>query len=188
VRKSVAVLASGGIDSTAVVSFYERLGYSVKCIHFQYGQPSAQSEKSAVTAVAKHFHVPLRTIDLGFEMKKSRDEFLGRNAIFVLSAAALEPTPAHIALGIHSGSPYYDSSQGFIQDCQRVLDGFFAGTVRVEAPFMEYTKKDILSYCRRHRLPLNLTYSCVRKNGPPCGVCPSCMNRVGIERVRARHQ
>jgi 7-cyano-7-deazaguanine synthase len=104
-------------------------------------------------------------------------EFLGRNALFVLAAGSLGPPPLRVSLAINRGPEYYDISPRFLIDCQRMLDGYFGGTVVLEAPFVDYSKKDIIRYCKRRKVPLNITYSCQKKNSPPCGRCPTCLDR-----------
>jgi 7-cyano-7-deazaguanine synthase len=176
-RVQVIILASGGIDSTALIDFYLRRKCKIKCIHFQYGQASAKSERSAFEKIARFFKVENAIIDLGFSIRKRKEESICRNALFVLAASSIIPQPERISMGIHTGSSYYDTTGLFVKDCQRILDGYFSGTVRVEAPFIDLTKLDIMNYCKIYGIPINLTYSCYRKNSPPCGKCNSCLDR-----------
>jgi len=179
VRKKipVAILASGGIDSTALIHRYRVAKDPVHVVHFQYGQPSGRSELKSVKLVCKHFNVKLAIVNLGFRMFLRGYEFLGRNALFVLAACSLGPPPLRVCLGLNRGPEYYDISQRFVTDCQRLLDGYFGGTVVLEAPLVDYSKRDIIRYCKQRQIPLGLTYSCQAKNSPPCGHCPSCLDR-----------
>ena len=61
---------------------------------------------------------------------------------------------------------------------QGLLDGYFAGSVQLETPFINYTKKDIIGYAVENQVPLDLTYSCLSRNDPPCGRCPACLDRI----------
>jgi 7-cyano-7-deazaguanine synthase len=173
----VLLLASGGIDSTALLNLYVSKKEDLECIHFQYGQPSAKSEKDSIEKIAEYYDVKLKTIILPLPMYRKKYEFLSRNALFVLIASSLGVIPSRISLGIHSGSHYYDSTINFLKDCQQLLDGYFYGAVRIEAPFIEFDKKDIIEYSKINEVPLNLTYSCLTKDFPPCGECPSCIDR-----------
>jgi 7-cyano-7-deazaguanine synthase len=176
-QPGVLVLSSGGLDSTALIDFYLRRKATVRYIHFQYGQSNGQSEAKAVKEVAEYFKVEGQVAKLEFPLMKRKDEVVGRNAMFVMAAACLRPPPMRIALGIHSGQSYYDCSNSFVVDCQRLLDGYFGGMVRVETPFLRFGKADIANYCRANHVPMYLTYSCLRQNYPPCGECSSCRDR-----------
>jgi len=179
-QASVVVLMSGGLDSTALIDFYLRRKATVKCIHFQYGQPNGQSEAKAAEEVAEYYKVECQVAELEFPLMKRRAEVVGRNAMLVMAASCLRPPPMRIALGIHSGSAYYDCSSSFVVDCQRLLDGYFGGMVRVEAPFLRFGKADIANYCKVNCVPIHLTYSCLRQNYPPCGECSSCRDRANF--------
>jgi 7-cyano-7-deazaguanine synthase len=173
----VMVLGSGGIDSTALIQRYASAREKTKVVHFQYGQANGKSELKAVRAICKHYGLRPHVVNLGFRMVLRGYELLGRNALFVLIASAIENPPNRISIGIHAGPEMYDTTRLFVADCQRLLDGYFNGTVVLEAPFADYEKGDIISYCKKAKVPLKLTYSCQRKNFSPCGSCPSCLDR-----------
>jgi 7-cyano-7-deazaguanine synthase len=173
----VLVLLSGGVDSAALLEYYRSTGTSIQAIHFQYGQPASVSEQRAASEVALHYGIPLRIIDFLVPFSQRGDEVLCRNALFLLVACAgLTKTTPRVALGIHSGTTYYDCSTGFVEDVQRLLDGYFSGTVVVEAPFLKWTKPEVYNFCSTKNVPVHLTYSCERAN-EPCGDCPSCRDR-----------
>ncbi|OFV99878.1 MAG: hypothetical protein A3H28_06925 [Acidobacteria bacterium RIFCSPLOWO2_02_FULL_61_28] len=157
------VLVSGGVDSAACVDFYQRERLAVSGIHLIYGQPAARQEAAAATSVAHHYGIPLSHVQLVGARPKSDGELLGRNALFLFTALMeLEARSAILALGIHSGTPYYDCSPNFLSTIQAIVDGQCDGRIRVAAPFLEWTKKEIWDYCLQHRVPIELTYSCER--------------------------
>jgi 7-cyano-7-deazaguanine synthase len=170
------VLASGGIDSTGVIDFYRRRNSSVMTVFFDYGQPCLEAEQAALKRVTHYYSIPTQVLRLGVTPSVTGSEYAGRNALFLFASAALGHNPAKIAMGIHSDSPYYDCSPLFLTNSQRVLDGYFGGTVRFEAPFLDFAKTDVIRYCKKNRVPLRLTYSCIRGNSP-CGKCFSCVER-----------
>jgi 7-cyano-7-deazaguanine synthase len=181
-KDEIFVLASGGIDSTALIDFYLRKGMTVECIHFQYGQANTKSEKKAFENVKAFYGITGRIIELDFSLYKRQDEIIGRNALFVL-IAGFSCGARKIALGIHAGTNYYDCSRMFLRDSQRILDGYFAGTVQLESPFIDLTKQDILCYCKDFKIPVELTYSCQKQNDRPCGVCPTCRELALLEKM-----
>lgn len=148
-------------------------------LHFDYGQPSVEGERRSVCEIAAHYAVPVETIDLGLQIASVRGEYLCRNALFLLGAASLlDNSGGRLSLGIHAGAAYYDCSSSFLADVQRLLDGYFGGTVQLEAPFVDFTKRDVFDFCLSNRVPVDLTFSCERWSAYPCGECRSCEERA----------
>lgn len=182
-QNQCVVLVSGGIDSTACIDFYKRQQFAVSGLHVTYGQPAARHESSAAEAVARHYGISLAVIRLMGACPKSDAEILGRNTLLIFAALMeLNACSGMIAIGIHSGTPYYDCSSSFLSTIQTIVDGQCGGRVRVVAPFLEWTKKDIWGYCHERGVPIELTYSCERGLDQPCGVCFSCRD---LEVLRA---
>lgn len=174
----VCILLGGGIDSTALIAFYLTRQTTVKGIHFNYGQPSLAGERKAVAAVARHYKIPLYKIDLGLKVINNSGEYRCRNGLLLLTAAAsLASSNTTLAIGIHRGSPYYDCTPGFVNDIQRLMDGYSGGTLAVEAPFIDFAKANIFAFCRKNNVPVHVTYSCERRSRTPCGKCLSCQDR-----------
>lgn len=112
-------------------------------------------------------------------MVSNKGEYCCRNATLLLSAASIcsGKLARRFAIGIHAGTPYYDCSKNFIDDTQRIFNGYFNGSFQIEAPFLELTKGEILSLCNELKVPVELTYSCERSGYIPCGECLSCIDR-----------
>jgi 7-cyano-7-deazaguanine synthase len=109
------------------------------------------------------------------------DEYLCRNALLILSAAAeFGGKPLRIALGAHAQAHYYDCSSLFFDEMRRLLDGYFQGQVSLETPLLTFNKADIVAYARRFHVPVSMTYSCTRAALKPCGECPSCLDRKAL--------
>lgn len=182
---SVVVLLSGGVDSTALVNYYLLKGCNVYGIHFQYGQASSDREYQAFSNVSNYYGIGKRVINLGFSLNRRNGEFFGRNALFILGASGSLPERfSKIAIGVHSGTPYYDCTKTFVGNCQSILNGYFGGTVIIEAPFVSYTKRQVYEYCIENKIPFELTYSCENSNVEPCGICPSCKDRRMLDELR----
>jgi 7-cyano-7-deazaguanine synthase len=176
-KRTISLLMSGGIDSAVLVPFYRARDVSIHGLHFDYGQLSARAERRAVNAICTHYALPLTIQKLGFSLPCDAGEFRARNALLLLAAAALEPNSSAIAIGIHAGTPYYDCSDAFLGDMRRMVDGYFGGTVSLEAPFLAFDKQHICEFACRTGVPIDLTYSCERTSDGPCGECPSCRDR-----------
>ena len=177
--KDIVVLMSGGIDSAAVAAAYRHKGTQISGVFVDYGQPAARSEWCAARLIARHFDVDIRKVGLGFRLASQRGEFFGRNALLVLTAAGTTETrPLHIALGIHALSDYYDTSPLFLRHMQRILNGYFGGSVTLSAPFLAENKAAVIEFAKQNRVPLDLTYSCEVQDAPECKLCSSCLDRV----------
>ena len=182
------VLMGGGLDSScvALLSATRSAPSNIVGVHFDYGQPAANMERRAATAVSQHFGLVLRTEPIDVRFLCYGYEYKGRHAIFLLVAAALaiEEGCSRIALGIHKGSQYYDASSAFIADMQRILDGYFGTSLVVSTPLIDITKSEIWQVAKSIGLPVELTYSCLSGAEKPCGDCPSCIER---EELYASH-
>ena len=176
------ILMSGGIDSTSVVAACRDAGTQLSGIFVDYGQPAARSEWSAVQKIARYYGVAVRRVPLGFRLASHEGEFFARNALLILTAAGIaEDRPLQIALGVHALSQYYDTTPLFLRQMQRVLDGYFGGSVALSTPFLADTKAEVIRFAKDNGVPLSLTYSCEIQNAPECGQCPSCRDRIDAD-------
>lgn len=107
-----------------------------------------------------------------------------RNGLFISSAAS-------IALSLGCSVIYYgphadDAAGNAYPDCSSVFNNAMAEAVyegsgkqlRIEAPFVEMTKKDIVKLGLELEVPYELTWSCYEGNDKPCGVCGTCRDRI----------
>ena len=173
------ILMSGGIDSASVAAAYRHKGIQPSGIFVDYGQPSAWSEWNAAQDIAKHYDVTIRKVSLGFRLASQQGEFYGRNALLVLTATGMmEARPLQIALGVHAMSEYYDATPLFVRHMQRILNGYFGGSITLSAPFLAESKAGVIEFAKKNGVPLELTYSCEVQDAPECGWCPSCRDRI----------
>ncbi len=151
---------------------------SVEAMFVDYGQLAARREQLAAQAIAEHLGIPLSVITLKGLAKHGAGEVVGRNAFLILSAIVLRPWRAGIvALGIHSGTAYYDCSPSFAKAMSSILAEHTDGALILLAPFLEWNKKQVYDYFTSVNLPIDLTYSCEAGSDEPCNVCNSCRDR-----------
>jgi 7-cyano-7-deazaguanine synthase len=173
--KFILVLASGGIDSTACLRFYLDQKDTVQALFVDYGQLSAKREFRAVSSVCDHYSVSLQTVICKGTKHKFDGLIFGRNA-FLLNLALMEFPFTHgvIAIGVHAGTTYYDCSPVFLEATQNTFNAYTNGAIRIGTPFLNWTKAEIVTYCKQRGVPLAMTYSCELRRNQPCGQCVSC--------------
>jgi len=182
----VIVLLSGGIDSACCVKYYLESGIDVRCLYINFGQTAIKREISSAKAVSKHFKVPLDIVSIDLSKNFGIGEMKGRNGMFFL--LALMKYPNHnglISIGIHEGVNYYDTKKGFLDSMQGIVDQYTSGNIKIDAPFLNWSKKMVYDYAINKNLPIDLTYSCECGELTPCGQCASCLDRKGLYETSA---
>ena len=175
INKYVLILASGGIDSTACIRFYQKLKFEIDVLFFDYGQAAREKEFKALRLISKSYKITPRKVQITNSNKYEDGLVIGRNAFFIFSALMLfERKNGIIALGIHRGTAYYDCSNSFIDQIQLIVDQYTQGTIKIAAPFLNFNKKEIWDYCVMENVPLHLTYSCELGKNQPCNKCSTC--------------
>jgi len=169
------VLLSGGIDSSACVSFYMDQGFSTEGMFIDYGQIALPREIRAAESIAEHYRIPLKKLKWSGGQQKKSGFICGRNAFLLFSGLMeLRQETAILAIGIHSGTTYQDCSMSFVRKMQGLFDVYTHGRVQIGTPFLKWLKGDIWHYLKSRGVPLNLTYSCELGEDQPCGHCLSC--------------
>jgi len=196
-RATVAVLASGGLDSAILVAELLRQGRAVQPIYIRFGLTWEAAEEA-------HLHRFLETLParglvaLDFPIAdvygthwslsatnvpdaESPDDAVylpGRNLLLVAKAAvwcALHDIST-IALGTLKGNPFSDSSPSFFAGLASVVQTGLDWPFEIVTPFSELTKADVLDLGRD--LPLQHTFSCIHpEGGQHCGRCNKCAER-----------
>lgn len=157
--RHVLVLLSGGIDSTACVEYFASRQFHVEALFINYGQHCAVQELAAAKSVASYYGIPFRVLDVGTKMSSAT--YIRARNMFLLSLALLifGPDSGLISIGIHYGTQYPDCSQNFLEASQRLFDLYESGRVQISAPFLNWTKMDIVEFARANNVPLHLTHT-----------------------------
>ena len=87
-----------------------------------------------------------------------------------------------IYYGAHSddaaGSAYPDCSTEFNDAMNEAIYLGSGKQVRIEAPFVKWTKSEVVKEGLRLKVPYELTWSCYEGADTPCGVCGTCIDRA----------
>ena len=131
--------------------------------------PRAPAQASAIGSAIPSTYVPARnTVFLAFALGYA--EVSGASAI-VIGANALD----------YSGYP--DCRPEYLEAFERMANlatkaGVEGRTVKVLAPLLHMSKRDIVATAHRLKAPIGRTWSCYRGGRQPCGTCESCVLRA----------
>lgn len=107
-----------------------------------------------------------------------------RNGLFLSSAAsiALSKGCSVIYYGTHSddaaGNAYPDCSDAFNQAMGQAIYLGSGNQLTIEAPFVNWTKADVVKKGLELAVPYELTWSCYEGGEKPCGKCGTCIDRA----------
>ncbi len=171
-------------------------------LHLSYGQKHSLETEAARTVAGaygmEHSVIELAPIrgsaltDVELPLPERRDLTAvagiapsyvpARNLLFLAHMASLQDAsgPGVLWLGVHHGDPtgYPDCRPEFVEAADRAVRLGTQYGLRVEAPFVGWSKVDIVHWGLRHGVPYELTHSCYQGRRPACGVCDTCQVRL----------
>ena len=109
-----------------------------------------------------------------------------RNLTFLSIASAFADSYEipYIGIGVHAlDVPYPDCRPEFIASAEAAINAgsvYVAKTknrMHIYAPFLGMSKTDIALLGLKLGVPYEKTYSCYKGTEPPCGECPTCLQR-----------
>lgn len=192
------LLLSGGLDSTILLADLCSRWIRPLCLTVYYGQRHAREIDSA-EAVADFFRCPHKIVDLSgvfpscpltgdgdvpagiaFDAPEQAATVVpGRNAVLLAiaasHAASHEEKEVFIACHASDEAVYPDCRPAFISSMNAAMKQ--AGGVRVEAPYLEMTRRQVVALGRELSAPFQMTWSCYMGGGSPCGACGACIER-----------
>ncbi len=206
-RPMAVVCVSGGMDS-AVTAAMATMGHRLAFLHANYGQRTEGAELRAFHALADHFGAETRLV-VDFSALRSIGGSSLTDASMPVREGAPQggviPTSyvpfrnAHLlsasaswaevlgATAIYVGAVWEDSS-GY-PDCRPVFYEAFEeairqGTrpetdIRIVTPVIGMKKAEIVQKGLDLGVPFDKTWSCYQSETLACGVCESCVLRLG---------
>lgn len=107
-----------------------------------------------------------------------------RNGLFLSTAASIAISKGCevIYYGAHgddaAGSAYPDCSAAFNEAMNKAIIEGSGKSVRIEAPFVNMTKADIVREGLRLNVPYEYSWSCYEGDEKPCCQCGTCRDRI----------
>lgn len=202
-NKNGVILLSGGLDSACVLYLAKSKGYKLTGLIFDY-QQRHKKELECAKKLAGLCRIPyyLEKIDLSWTkssltkktiaVPKNRDlnqkdipvtYVAARNIIFLSYAFSLAESigAQTVFIGAHCQdySGYPDCRPEFLWNfAQSVRIGLKDKNIRLAAPLIDKSKKDIVAMGIKLKVPFKHTWSCYQGLNKPCEVCDSCKFRA----------
>ena len=194
---------SGGLDSTTLLYHLRSEGHSLRALSVEYGQRHGERELACAIALAAGLGIEHRILDLtllgGFFGPNSlTDPTLAvpageyspgtlaltavpnRNMILLSIglAWAIESGANAVAFGAHGGAHTYpDCRAVFAEAMDAAARVCHTSPVGVWAPFIGWSKGDIVKRGAELGVPFERTWSCYRGGEHHCGECGTCTDR-----------
>jgi len=119
------------------------------------------------------------------KLKKAPSTYVpGRNIIFLSFAVSFAEAMSADAIFIGANaidySGYPDCGPEFLEAYRKAVKKGTRGSakIKIKAPLIRKSKKEIVKLAKRLRVPLRLTWSCYKGGKRPCGRCDSCRLRA----------
>jgi 7-cyano-7-deazaguanine synthase len=201
------VLASGGMDSATAIAEAKQRGFEPYLLHTSYGQQTETKELECAQAQTEAFdaadflhvetghlatigassltdpNIDVEDADLeSDEVPSSYVPFRNANLLSMAVSYAEANDCTAVFIGAHSEdfSGYPDCRPEFFEAFQSVVD---VGTkeetqIDLRAPFVQWSKTDIVERGLELGVPYEITWSCYRDEAPACGDCDACAFRL----------
>ncbi len=199
----VAVLLSGGLDSTTALHWAKRHHEVVAAFSFDYGSNHAEQELGCARWQAEALGVPWQVIDLKTVFSGMQSSLLCgadaiptgeyaeenmkstvvpfRNGIFLAVAAGMAESLGveGLIIAAHAGDHaiYPDCREDFMAAMSSAIRfGTYAG-LQIVDPFINMDKAHIVATGVELGLDFSHTYSCYKGGAAHCGLCATCRER-----------
>lgn len=188
-------LFSGGLDSTVLLYDVLHQGAKAHCLLFNYGQRHAK-ELDFAQATCIKLGVPYEVIELPHQMFKrssltgsTTSELIGkpvvvpnRNMVLISLAASYAlstgGTAVTWAANADDAENFPDCRPEFLKNLNFALRICDNRRMEVHAPYIVHTKRQIVGFGRKLKVPFEETWSCYAGGDEPCGQCGACKTRA----------
>lgn len=197
------VIYSGGMDSYTLLNRYKMQGCTLYALSFDYGQRHKKELRYA-GQVCQTSGIPHKIIDIGqinqllagssltdniqvpeghHEDQSMRSTVVPNRNMIMLSLAigyAVSVRATKVAYGAHGGDHaiYPDCRPDFVAKMNAVAAVANYDPVVISAPYLHWTKTEILREGLAMGLDYSQTWTCYNGREQACGRCGSCVERL----------
>jgi 7-cyano-7-deazaguanine synthase len=197
----IAILASGGLDSSVMLGVIARKGRHVYPIYIQAGLGWEKHELPTLKRFIRTLKLPnvepVKVLKLpmgdlggdhwsvtgrgvpGYNAALSSNYILGRNLSLLAKAAIFcaRERIGEITMAPLESNPFPDARPEFFRAFAKAVELGVGIKLRIQTPFAGFSKADVVR--GGAGMPLELTVSCARPDGNiHCGACTKCAERV----------
>jgi 7-cyano-7-deazaguanine synthase len=198
-KEKVALILSGGLDSTVLAYKLHKEGKKVTAISFDYNQRHKKELEGAARTTKllgmKHIILQIpspKNSALTDNIPIPEGHYAAdnmkltivphRNLIMLSIAAGIAEGLGITELyyGAHGGDHfiYWDTRPIFIEKLNEVLKLNDIKRVKIKAPFMYLDKGDIVALGKMYNVNFRDTMTCYKGEGKACGKCGACFERL----------
>lgn len=200
---SIVLILSGGLDSTVLLHHLRAEGHEVQALSFNYGQRHSRelehAQRICQITGTRHQTVDLRglapmfarsglvdrSIPIphgGYDQDNMRVTVVPNRNMIMLSVAvawAITLRADAVAFAAHHGyhTLYPDCTPEFIEALANAVHRADEHKVDLIAPFVRWTKAEIVRRGAELAVPFALTWSCYEGGEMHCGRCGTCSER-----------
>ena len=182
-KKRVVLLLSGGLDSAVLYQYLIKdKGYEVYPITVKYGRRENDKEINAVKEIAEDNTIPkFVNIDGMDDIVNCKVVIPNRNAILLSIACSyaehLEIEEVYIGANLNDRDLFPDCRRHFVEVLTTAFDLGGLTNVKIYAPFIDFTKQEIVLTGVHLKMDFTKTWSCYENKKHHCGKCLSCRER-----------
>lgn len=199
---------SGGLDSTVILHMAEAQNQQIHAVSFNYGQRHYAAEvRRAIDTCSKLSVKSHKVIDLTFfrdivntssltnneiDVAKTRDvlgdpqtvNYVPNRNMMMLSICTAyaesigADTVYHGSALVDSQAGYWDGSIEFIDAINNVNSLNRRDRVKIEAPLIKKSKREIIQDGVELGVDFGSTWTCYNGGSRACGECPACSSRI----------
>ncbi len=199
-NNKIIITLSGGLDSSTVLAKVFEEKKDIYALTVNYGQKNWNKEIENVQKLCEIYNVKeLKIIDctwlgkmggsavtdssINLEVKNDDKIYVPFRNTIILSACIAWAEILNCDL-IYTGSINgdaedicYDNTKKYYQILNMLVKEATRKNIKIEAPLINFDKKEVLELAISLNVPLEYTWSCVINNDYPCGKCFSCLDR-----------